>query len=155
MQHAQRLRSMGYNVRAVYFGASALPDPEPGVVTLDERIERKEQRSAYKNKRAEMYYLLRKYLNPAEGRDFALPAEILNRPRSDGGPSLREQMQAIPLDYSEEGQMYVIPKNRRDAKDTRECLTDIIGCSPDELDALVLAVYGLEAEERWAMVGVG
>ena len=154
-QHGDRLRLMGYDVRMVYFGSSATPEPSPGVRTIEDRMSKVEQRSTYRNKRAEMYALLRSYLNPAEGKNFALPPALLNRPRLDGGPSLREQMQAVPLSYDEEGRMFVIPKNRRDAKDTRETLTDIIGCSPDELDALVLAVYGLEAEEKWATVGVG
>ena len=61
----------------------------------------------------------------------------------------------MPLDYDEEGTMYVRPKTKRDDKDTRETLTELIGCSPDELDALVLGVYALEAAERYAMVGIG
>lgn len=154
-QHGDRLRSLGYDVRMVYFGAAATPDPSPGLQTAEDRMQKTEQRSAYRNKRAEMYGLLRRYLDPAEGKNFALPPELLNRPRLDGGPSLREQMQAVPLSYDEEGKLYVIPKNKRNQNDTRKTLTDVLGCSPDELDALVLAVYGLEAEEKWATVGVG
>jgi len=154
-QHACVLRQHGYDVRTVYFGAAATPEPEPGVVTLDERISHGERRSAYKNKRSELYGIFRKYLNPAEGYNFALPGEVLNRPRADGGPSLREQMQAVPLDYNEEGQICIRPKTRRDEKDKRETLTELVGCSPDELDAVALAVYGLESEDRWSTVGVG
>ena len=146
--HVDRLRSMGYNVKAVQFGDPASPDIKPrGVVaTVGVRKVQQEVRSFYKNRRAELYGTLHFRLDPSVGPQFALPPDLLNRVRGDGGASLRYQLQPIPLDYTEEGQLFVAPKQpRSDDKGSRDkvYLVKLIGCSPDEADAVVLACWGL------------
>jgi len=144
--HADRLRKQGFNVRTVGFGESARPEKRRVIGTLEQRKLEEETRFAYKNRRAEMYHRLRLLLDPSEGEPFALPAKLINKSREDGGPSLRSQLAPIPLWHDEEGRIYLPSKQRRpDQKDTgRKTLKEIIGCSPDEADALVLATYGLE-----------
>jgi hypothetical protein len=148
-QHADRLRRMGYNVRLVHFGEAAKPEKRRVIGTLEQRKQEAEVRFAYRNRRAEMYHGLRLRLDPSEDGSFALPADIVNKPRSDGGPSLRRQLAPIPYWQDEEGTIFLPPKQRRsDQKEPgrnspMKSLTEMIGCSPDEADALVLACYGL------------
>lgn len=154
-QHADRLRSQGYPVRTVAFGEAATPPLKRGMTTFDQKIDRDEVRYVYKNKRAEMYGILRERLNPNNGTPFAIPAEILNRPRTDGKASLRYQLQPIPLRYDSEGRMVLLPKTRKNYENKEEeCLLDLIGCSPDEADALVLAVYGMTKRSTKSVAGV-
>lgn len=134
-QHADRLRAQGYDVRTVGFGEGASPMPTPWRLTFQSRVRQSEIRYAFQNKRAEMYWYLRLKLDPHENPSgFGIPFEY---------EELRRQMSLIPLQYDGEGRMRLPPKHRRDANRPDDCLYDILGCSPDELDALVLAVYGL------------
>jgi hypothetical protein len=55
----------------------------------------------------------------------------------------------MPLEYDGEGRMQLPPKSKnitRVGHSKVKCLIDIIGCSPDRADALVLAIYGLAQE---------
>ena len=56
---------------------------------------------------------------------------------------LLRQMRPMPLLYDQEGRMRMLPKHKKDPDSTEKTLTDLIGCSPDEADALVLAVHGM------------
>jgi hypothetical protein len=145
-QHVDILRKQGYNVQAVAFGEAATPPLRRVVGTIEQRSKEKEERYAYVNRRAEMYGLLSLKLDPRGEIPFALPRGIMNKPRADGGPSLRQQLLAFPRRYDGEGRLYLPPKNRRvGAKSTEgnRSLAEIIGCSPDEADALALAHFGL------------
>lgn len=134
-EHADRLRAQGYPVRTVAFGESLSLDPKRGMTRVEERLDNKEDRYAYKNRRAEMYGELRQLLDPArEGHGFGLPAEY---------SELRRQFSPIPLTYDPEGRLELPPKNKRGPDDTKVTLMDLIGCSPDEADALVLALHGM------------
>lgn len=139
--HADRLRSIGYNVGKVSFGESTTADPVRYLKTFEHRLDDRRERHTYKNRRAQMYHLLRQRIDPArmEGKPFAIPAKYTE---------LIRQMTAIPLDYDEEGRIYVIPKSRRSgvASNNRPTLIELLGNSPDELDALVLATYALRTE---------
>lgn len=138
-EHADQLRKQGYNVRTVAFGESALaPDHERfkrGSKTRQKRIDHAEEAYAYRNRRAEMYGLLRQLLDPAitpEG--FGIPYKY---------GELRRQLAPIPRQWDSEGRLVLPPKNKR-TKDSKELtLVELIGHSPDEADALVLAVYGM------------
>lgn len=147
-QHVDRLRTQGYNAQSVGFG-EAVVDPEAWkkanvYVPKAERREQMEDKYIYKNRRAEMYGTLRLALNPTVlSKGFGLPAALITQKRVDGGPSLRTQLAMLPLLYDSEGRMYLPPKRKKDKDDKRQTLIDILGCSPDEADALVLAVYGL------------
>jgi hypothetical protein len=142
-QHADVLRQKGHNVTTVAFGAAPSPDKRKGHSTVQMRTKDVETSSIYKNRRAEMYASLRTMLRPDGDYQFALPHNLLHRKRTDGGPSLYEQLVPMPLLYDGEGKMYLPPKRKKDPKDKAESLLEILGCSPDEADALVLATFGL------------
>jgi len=151
-EHADRMRSMGYAVRTVSFGGAATARKRRGAKSVHQRELEDERRYAYRNRRAELYGVLRLRLDPARQAQYDLPAfglppEVINRKRMDGRASLREQLAPIPLTYDDEGRMIIPPKRKRARRDGREdttiTLTDLIGCSPDEADALALAVFGL------------
>jgi len=131
-EHADRLRAMGYNVRTVGFGESVTAPPRRGRVTLAEKHEHRETRYVYKNRRAEMYGLLRELLSRDGG--FGIPAACVE---------LRRQLAPIPQWYDEEGRLFLPAKRRVKATDTKPTMIDIVGCSPDQADGLVLAVYGM------------
>lgn len=148
-QHADRLRQQGHaGIRVVWFGEAATPEKRRGIAPLHKRKSAAEVSTAYKNRRAELYGRAREMLEPAPDGTvrFALPNSILNRPRPDGGPSLRQQLAAYRLQYDEEGRMFLPPKNKRDEKQQKQSLVDLIGCSPDEADAFVLATFGLQVQ---------
>lgn len=142
-QIADAMRADGYAVRTVAFGEAVSLDPQRGTRRLREQLEHREERYAYKNRRAEMYGELRLLLDPT-GPGFALPAEYVE---------LHRQLAAFPLRYDGEGRLELPPKTKRTADDTRETLMDMLGCSPDESDALVLAVHGMMNKPRKAIVG--
>jgi hypothetical protein len=133
-QHADYLRSRGWNVRTVAFGGAVTPQIKTvRFNSLTQRVDQSEERYVYKNRRAEMYGLLRRALDPGEGGTFALPACY---------GELRRQLELMPLRYDPEGRLYLPSKNKRGPNSTEQCLVDIIGHSPDEADALVLASFG-------------
>jgi hypothetical protein len=135
------LRTQGYNCRTVAFGepASGAPDNEmrPGMTYSNpRRREEKEVAYSYKNRRAEMYGMLRyNLLDPTQNPGgFAIPGEYTE---------LRRQLSPLPLLYDPESRMYLPPKNKRGADSKERTLTEMLGCSPDQADSLVLAVFGL------------
>jgi len=153
-QHCDRLRAMGYNCASIGFG-EGVQDPEAWKRTAN-YIPKKEVREAledryiYKNRRAEMYGTLRQALDPVVlEKGFGLPKSIMRQKRIDGGPSLREQLDILPLWYDKEGRLYLPPKAKdghkgNEDKDTIPSIKEMLdGHSPDEADALVLACYGM------------
>lgn len=153
-QHADRLRAVGFDCQTVGFGEGATPPIKHGLTTLKQHKEHHEVVYIYRNRRAELYGGLRLLLNPATNpRGFGLPREIIRRKRTDGGPSLRDQLAPLPLKYDQEGRMYLPPKNRKTGTKDKlnkqeDCLFDILGCSPDEADALVLSCFGFKQPKR-------
>src|SRR5260370_41122549 len=67
---------------------------------------------------------------------FGLPAQY---------SELRRQLAVMPKETDEEGRAMMPPKNRKPGQDEtkRKTLVEILGCSPDQADALVLAVHGM------------
>lgn len=147
-QHADRLRAQGYNCSSIGFGET-VSDPQAWKRTATVRPKKEireetEDRYIYKNRRAELYGTLRLALDPTVVEaGFGLPKDLLRVKRADGGPSLREQLEVLPLQYDPEGRLFLPPKRKKDREDKTVTLTDMLGCSPDEADALALAVYGL------------
>jgi hypothetical protein len=139
-QHADRLWELGYKVRTVGFGESVVPDPRKQrcLAPWEERLGQREDRYAYRNRRSEMYWLLRELLQPVDGKPgFGIPAEYRN---------LRAELAPIPLTYDGEGRFDLLPKHKgsKAAADSKiQTLTEIIGHSPDEADALCLAIWGM------------
>lgn len=154
-QIVDELRSAGHRLaRSVAFGAAVTPDPKKGIVTKKEEIDRREQRYAYRNRRAEMYGLLRILLEPLGGESrFGIPAsDPDDQARSASLMELQRQLGLLPLLYDNEGRLYLPPK-RRQANSQVRSLEEILGRSPDEADSLVLAAYGLKHRAKKNVVG--
>lgn len=130
-QHADRLRAGGFHVRGVYFGASVAPEKKRGITPLDKRKLEDEERQVYKNRRAEMFGLFREGLDPEQGTIALDP----------GDEELANQLRVFPLLYDEEGRLYLPPKNKPNQTSTVQSLVEMIGHSPDEADAAVMAWY--------------
>lgn len=139
-QCADQLRERGYDVKTVAFGESVRQEMQDGYVPLEERKDQGESRYVYKNRRAQMYGMVRLRLDPSNGdKIYAIPAEYTE---------LRRQLSLIPLKYDPEGRLMMIPKSKVNPKSKQKTLISILGCSPDEADALVLSVYGLEQKSE-------
>jgi hypothetical protein len=155
-QHrADDLRRMGHRVRTVSFSEPVMT--EPGKEKLTSRLKKvtiRESKYAYKNRRAQMYGELREMINP-DGDYVPDPANP--RFKGFGLPSsytkLREQLAVIPILYDQEGRIELPPKNKRNPQDTRPSLTSLIGYSPDEADAVVMAIYAMTHRAAPAYVG--
>lgn len=134
-QHADRLRYLGYDVRTIAFGEpatdlKAVIERNRTYRPTEEKWDERETRYIYKNRRAEMYHLLRLEIE----NGFAIGEEY---------DELIRQLKPIPLLYDQEGRIYMLPKRKKDRNSKEQSLTDIIGNSPDEADSTVLAVYGM------------
>lgn len=142
-QHADILRKRGYRVRTVGFGETVtLPDRHKAVTTANESTQNQEKRYVYKNRRAEMYGLFRNLLNPEYNEaGFGIPARYRE---------LRRQLAPIPLFYDGEGRLYLPPKDKPSPGYTGITLKQLLGCSPDEADSVVLAIFGMlvKSDER-------
>lgn len=143
-EHADRLRAQGYKVQSVGFGEASTIEPRRGMIRVEERKEVREERYTYKNRRAEMYGELRILLDPSrENGVFAIPKRFVE---------LRRQLSLFPLWWDEEGRLYLPPKQRKTgdrnttAGQQKQTLDQIIGHSPDESDALVLAVHAMQTK---------
>lgn len=132
-QIADRMRSDGYEVLTVGFGDVVQIGPRRGMALYAERLDVAEARSAYKNRRAQMYGDLAGMLDPTTGdTPFAIPAQFTE---------LHRQLSLIPKRYDHEGKLLLPPKNRRTSNSNEVTMQDILGCSPDRADALVIAVH--------------
>ncbi len=138
----------GHKVQTVGFQESVALEKRRGRQYLKDRIENEEQRYVYLNRRAQMYGMLRILLDPAVGSGFGIPIEY---------NELQRQLGLIPMSHDEEGRIFILPKqNRSGVKTEKPTLTQLLGCSPDEADALVLAVYGMQYKPpRKRRVGMG
>lgn len=150
-QHGDALRAQGYPVRLIAFGESAtsVDKFKGGIRTKGERKEEFETRYVYKNRRAEMYGTLRELLDPSLKGTFGI------HPRY---AELRRQLSPIPLAYDNEGQLLLPPKHRKQdgtqERGEKVTMESLIGCSPDEADSLVLAVYGMLVKSSRITAGV-
>ncbi len=134
-QISDQLRSEGFPVRTVAFGEPVSLEPRHGLTTIAERVALAEERYVYKNRRAQMYGDLSVMLDPGRDQGWGLPVEY---------GELRRQLALIPKLLDHEGRLYLPPKRKKTAKSTEVSLEEIIGCSPDEADAVVLALYGMQ-----------
>lgn len=146
-QHADRLRSQGYKVQAVAFGSAATAPRRRGQATIGTRNLQDETRYVYKNRRAEMYGMLSLRLDPTHEKGFAI--------EKDKYTELRRQLSVIPKRWDAEGRLVMLPKRKNTTNSTEETLTDLIGCSPDEADATVLAVFMMDNKMKKIKLTVG
>ena len=143
--HVDRLRQQGHRkIQLIAFGAAASPEKKRSLSTLEHRKEDDVIRYIYKNRRAEMYGLLSRKLDPNDGGGIAIPAKY---------EELRRQLAPIPRLEDGEGRLYLPPKHRKDPNSEEETLTEILGCSPDEADAVVLANFGMDKKSQKVKVG--
>lgn len=143
-EHVDYLRQQGFMVNSVGFGENPTPPDEfmTGWKDPEEKKNIKEQRYAYKNKRAQLYGTLRELLNPdrvlfsenEENEIFAIPRKFTE---------IIRQLLPLPLLYDGEGRLYLPSKNKRTARSKETTIQDLLGHSPDETDSLVLAVFAL------------
>lgn len=146
-EHADRLRLQGYDVRTVAFGESVTPEPRRGMTPFADRVNQREERYTFVNRRAEMYHSLSMLLDPAVNETgFGIPAEYAE---------LRRQLAVFPKKYDAEGRLYLPPKHRKGATTSGErTLVEMLGCSPDASDSLVLACHGLIHSVKKPRAGV-
>jgi len=154
-QHADNLRSMGYEVTTVAFGESLTLPIKRGLQPIRARKELQEERSEYFNRRSEMYGETSKLLDPArevlpnrkpsDPIGFAIPAKFTE---------LRRQLAMIPKTYDNEGRLKLLPKNNPQNPSDPRTLTKLIGCSPDHADALVIATHVLLRQDRTVVVSL-
>lgn len=145
-EHADRLRLQGHKgIRTIAFGESLVLYPKRGLRQLAEKLEQKEDRYVYINRRSEMYWELAQLIDPdSELGGFALPAEYAE---------LRRQLAPMPRLYDPEGRCRMLPKNKRSPDSTEKTLTELIGHSPDEADSCVLAVHAMLHKAKVATAG--
>lgn len=169
-QHADRLRGIGYNVGTIPFNVAPTTQLKRGMTLFKERSDVQEKRYAYWNRRAEMYGELRILLDPCgDDRDYdsdmawqevaahkqRIVGDIRGFALSPEYPKLREQLAPIPLMYKE-GKLKMLPKHKDPSNphSTERTLTEIIGYSPDEADALVLAIHAMQMANTKSVAGV-
>lgn len=133
-QHADHLRDKGHNVGMIAFGAAVVGEQRRSRASMKQRREIKESKYTYKNRRAQLYGELRLLLDPINEKGFGLPPEYTE---------LRRQLAPIPVIWNDEGQLELPPKDKKDKNSQKKTLIEIVGHSPDEADALVLAVHAL------------
>lgn len=147
-QHADRLRDMGYPVRTVSFGEPASEADKFDTFKkrlIRFKLDEHETKTIHKNRRAEMYWIIRQLIDPLFEAGFGIPAEYTE---------LKRQLLPIPLTYKE-GVHYLLPKNKTNQNSKELTLIDLLGCSPDEADSFALACFGLmESQEERPIVGV-
>lgn len=157
-QHADRIRKMGREfrgVRTVAFGEPVALPIRRGLQPIEARVDVKEERYEYVNLRAKMYGELSERMDPALFSDgFGIPSEYCF-PIPEG-KCLREQLAPLPKLYDNEGRMWLPSKGTvtdRMKEEKIKTLLQIIGHSPDEADALVLAVHGMIHKKRVVIAG--
>lgn len=162
-QIADEMRNEGMNVKTVRFGESVTPDPKRGMTSVERMIEQKEEKYVYLNRRAQMYGYLSNLFEPvplvassycvAPKRDAMdyIPGDTLvqdvpvqMQPKF-GIPSecteLRRQLALMPKLMDGEGRLWLPPKSKKNPASKEKTLIEMLGCSPDRADALVVAVY--------------
>lgn len=162
-QHVDSLKRQGYNFSAIPFGEGVIFNPQRAKRLYDDKVDLKEDKGAYVNRRAMMYGEASILLDPVkkispdvdeydEQGNFVRKATVSVRgiqmfgiPMD--GPQYGElirQLAAMPKRYVE-GRLYLPPKSRKSEKTNNgeKTLSELLGRSPDEADAFVLAVYAM------------
>lgn len=178
LQVADELREMGYPVRTVPFGETLSLEPQRHKTQFGQRVEIKEERYSYKNRRAQMAHAIRLLIEPREGGEEmeGIPVNgaggssfsqrgaradgfaLGKTPQGFGIPArfveLRRQMAPIPLLYDGEGRIWLPPKHRKEGESKdKKTLQDMLGCSPDEWDSFMLAVHAMQSRPARAEAG--
>ncbi len=151
-QIADRMRGEGKQVRTVGFGEGISLDLRRGMRLFTERLDIAEEKQVYGSRRAQMYGTLSELLHPDSARRFALPPSTL-----DGAAErLHKALAVIPRWYDHEDKLVLPPKNRKPGQKVGtgvKPLVEMIGFSPDEADAVVLAVEAMLGNPSRATAG--
>jgi hypothetical protein len=148
-----RLAELGHHVNGIYFGGGA------GEGTKDP-VRAAAAKKAYKNLRAEMYGILREFLNPAScgvGGGPSIPFAI-----PDDAHLLRQELAILPLLYDSDGRLRLPAKDRdsgsaKSGTKREKTIKELLGRSPDRADSLVLATWAARngvATQYWAVADV-
>ena len=164
-QHADNMRAWrtpkwpkGCMVGTTAFGESPSLVLKRGLRAIQERTEMKEEQYVFVNMRAEMAYELRLLMDPAQNPDaWYIPAGVCGDP-SDSTTRLRDQLAEIPLLYDGEGRIWMLPKNKPSEevikrKMAKKTLVELVGHSPDEMDAVMLAVRAMKHGKKRVVAG--
>lgn len=150
-QIADRLAELNVNIRTVAFGGSAtsMKDQKPPKNRQKKKQENEDVSKAYKNRRCEMYGLLRDRLNPTiNPQSFAIPEEL---------NELRTELACHPLWYDSNGTMCLPPKDRPPHVKHRESdeitIKKLLGHSPNRADSLVLANFAMTKPAKGRKLG--
>lgn len=152
-QHADRIRTdHKLSIRTIGFGEAIQPDIKHGLTPIAVRKDIKEEKYEYLTRRAQMYGEWREIMDPGPASNprqtFAIPA---------AEHELRRQIAVLPLLFDGEGRMRMLPKHRptgQTAEGKKEkTWSELIGRSPDEADAVALAVHAMRHRDRRAKVG--
>lgn len=148
-EHADRLARLGYPAQIIYFGGSPTADEKD---TSGAKVH--SAKGAYKNRRSQMYGEIREVISPRRielrterinGQDVEIPEtkpkEVFAIPGQLA--ELIRQMRPIPYEVDEYGRFCLIPKDKKGPNDKGKNMKALLGCSPDELDSLALAVHGM------------
>lgn len=158
-QHADRLRQLGIEIRTVGFGESVTPELRRMRVAkpYPDRVDAVEERYVYFNRRSQLYGEFSIMLDPSENGAALGLAQYEGFAIPTGGiyDELRKQMAPIPKtwDRTGEGRLKILPKNNAEDPNDDRTLVSIIGHSPDELDALVLACHARLHKARRVTLG--
>lgn len=138
-EHADRIRAMnlGLEITTVGFGETPRLDLKRGLHQLTERKDVLEEKYSYKTLATQMFHELSQRMELNEdGANLTPGFAIPSGARYD---ELCRQLSVYQKLTDEVGRYLLPPKHKRDAKDQRKTLTDMLGRSPDEADAVVLA----------------
>lgn len=150
-QHADALNEMGFGVKSIGFGEKPEVALRRGMVMVEERVEKKEERYVYVNLRAQMAHELSLRCDDVTGfavaGDTPEEQELLRQlglyPRIIGDWSM----------YDKEGRIRMLPKNRTTQNSKEPTLREIMGCSPDESDAVMIAEYARTSKRMQPTAG--
>lgn len=135
-QHADRMVADGMPVRSVGFGESVKLPPQKAQHRFADKVDTAEEGYVYLNLRAKMYHALRLKLDPSlNPTGFAIGREWTE---------IHRQLAPIPMLWDREGRIRMLPKNRVNKSSNEQTLTDLLGCSPDEADSLVLMIHAMD-----------
>jgi len=142
-QIADEIRRRGYKVQTIGFGEGILHDLRRGTSRrqYDEQVDTREERYAYKNRRAEMF--CGELRNLIRSGLFGLPLRHKHPRTQEALAELHRQLSLMPLLFDQEGRMVMLPKNPRPNSTNPNELTliKLLGHSPDEADSLAVAVH--------------
>lgn len=151
-QHVDRMREIERNgvrpyrhLRTVSFGESPSLPIKYGRYGVPDRKDAKEVASSYKSLRVQMYHELSQAMDPGlPGVRFAFPERY---------EELRRQLCVFPKRTDGDGKYILPPKQNPNDPDDVDTLIAMIGHSPDEADAVVLAYHAMTHDAKVVKIG--